>query len=46
MGLGKSAQKYNYLPEPMGDSIFAIAAEEIGFLGVSILLFLFFMLAF
>jgi len=46
VGLGKSAQKYNYLPEPMGDSIFAIAAEEIGFIGVLILLFLFFMLAF
>jgi len=32
-GLGHSIQKYNYLPEPMGDSIFAILAEEIGFIG-------------
>jgi cell division protein FtsW len=46
VGLGKSAQKYNYLPEPMGDSIFAIAAEEMGFLGAMILIGLFFMLAF
>lgn len=35
-GFGKSLQKYNYLPEPMGDSIFAIFAEELGFLGVAI----------
>ena len=28
LGLGQGIQKYNYLPEPMGDSIFAIAAEE------------------
>ena len=46
VGLGKSAQKYNYLPEPMGDSIFAIAAEEIGFIGVLILISLFLILAF
>lgn len=46
VGLGKSAQKYNYLPEPMGDSIFAIAAEEIGFVGVMILIVLFFLIAF
>lgn len=32
-GLGHSIQKYSYLPEPMGDSIFAIMAEEIGFIG-------------
>ena len=41
MGLGRSLQKYYYLPEPMGDSIFAIFAEEAGFLGVVILLALF-----
>ncbi len=32
-GLGQSRQKYEYLPEAMTDSIFAISAEEIGFLG-------------
>lgn len=30
-GLGKSLQKHNYLPEPIGDSIFAVMAEELGF---------------
>ncbi|MCX6730166.1 MAG: putative lipid II flippase FtsW [Candidatus Portnoybacteria bacterium] len=39
-GLGHSIQKYNYLPEPMGDSIFAIMAEEIGFLGCLIFIVL------
>ena len=46
IGIGKSAQKYNYLPEPMGDSIFAIWAEEIGFIGSLLLIVLFFLLAF
>ncbi|MFA6042577.1 MAG: putative lipid II flippase FtsW [Patescibacteria group bacterium] len=30
-GYGRSIQKFNYLPEAEGDSIFAIAAEELGF---------------
>ncbi|MBI4121673.1 MAG: FtsW/RodA/SpoVE family cell cycle protein [Candidatus Ryanbacteria bacterium] len=38
-GLGLSRQKYSYLPEPMGDSIFAVFAEEFGFLGVAVLIF-------
>lgn len=33
VGLGKSRQKYEYLPEANTDSIFAIVAEEIGFVG-------------
>lgn len=32
-GFGQSVQKFNYLPEPIGDSIFAVAAEEFGFVG-------------
>lgn len=40
-GLGKSIQKYNYLPEAAGDSIFAVIAEELGFLRVLVLLILF-----
>lgn len=36
LGLGKSRQKYAYLPEATTDSIFAIIAEEIGFIGVLI----------
>ncbi|MBI3442213.1 MAG: putative lipid II flippase FtsW [Candidatus Sungbacteria bacterium] len=41
LGFGKSLQKYSYLPEPMGDSIFAIFAEETGLVGVCLLLGLF-----
>jgi len=40
-GFGMGLQKYSYLPEPMGDSIFAIFAEEMGFVGVIILVTLF-----
>jgi cell division protein FtsW len=41
VGFGNSLQKYAYLPEATTDSIFAIIAEEIGFIGVIILLFVF-----
>lgn len=38
-GYGQSIQKFNYLPEPHGDSIFAVLGEELGFVGtVSIIL--------
>ena len=40
-GLGNSIQKYMYLPEVSGDSIFAIIAEETGLIFSSILIFLF-----
>lgn len=33
VGLGQSRQKYLFLPESATDSIFAIIAEEVGFLG-------------
>ncbi len=33
VGLGKSRQKYEYLPEANTDSIFAIISEETGFVG-------------
>lgn len=32
-GLGQSIQKFDYLPEPQGDSIFAVIGEEFGFIG-------------
>lgn len=32
-GFGQSVQKFSYLPEPMSDSIFAVAAEEFGLIG-------------
>jgi cell division protein FtsW len=43
-GFGQSIQKFNVLPEPIGDSIFAVMAEEFGFVGTSatVMLFLFF----
>lgn len=40
-GFGMSLQKFNYLPEPVGDSIFAVFAEEFGFAGSLFLLALF-----
>ncbi len=41
VGLGNSLQKYAYLPETTTDSIFAIIAEELGFLGAGIVISLF-----
>jgi len=41
LGLGNSLQKFNYLPEPVGDSIFAIISEELGLVGAGFLVFLF-----
>ncbi len=38
VGFGNSLQKYAYLPESTTDSIFAIIAEEIGFVGTFVLL--------
>lgn len=40
-GFGQSVQKFNFLPEPIGDSIFAVEAEEFGFIGASLLIILF-----
>ncbi|GIK83804.1 MAG: stage V sporulation protein E [Patescibacteria group bacterium] len=37
-GIGESQQKFSYIPEASTDSIFAIIAEEIGFIG-SLLIF-------
>ena len=45
VGLGHSLQKFNYLPEPVGDSIFAIIGEELGMLGAMVLIILFVFLA-
>ncbi|ASS91651.1 stage V sporulation protein E [Bacillaceae bacterium ZC4] len=41
LGLGQSRQKFFYLPEPQTDFIFAIVAEELGFIGGSLVLLLF-----
>lgn len=46
VGLGNSLQKYAYLPEGTTDSIFAIIAEELGFMGaVALILFFIFIIS-
>ena len=41
VGLGESTQKYLYIPEAHNDFIFAILAEELGFVGCAVVLILF-----
>lgn len=41
LGLGHSRQKYNYLPEVSGDSIFAVIGEELGFILAAAVVLLF-----
>ncbi len=44
LGLGQSRQKFSYLPEPYNDFIFSIVAEELGFIGGTLVLLLFLLL--
>lgn len=44
VGLGASVQKLSYLPEPHTDFVFAVLAEELGLLGVLVVLALFLVL--
>lgn len=44
-GLGQSRQKFNYLPEPVTDSIFAVLGEEFGLMGTIIVVSLFLFIA-
>ena len=46
LGYGQSATKVSYLPTPIDDSIFAVIAEELGFIGAGSLVVLFGMLTF
>lgn len=46
VGFGKSTQKFGFLPEVVNDSIFAVVAEELGFIGATFLIFLFVIFAF
>ncbi len=41
VGLGQSTQKYTYLPEAHNDFIFAIIAEEMGFVGCAFVIILY-----
>lgn len=45
-GIGRSLQKYRYLPEATTDSIFAVIGEETGFVGGMVIVGLFFIFAF
>ncbi len=44
VGYGQSRIKYSSLPETIGDSIFAVVAEEWGFVGASALIIIFLLL--
>ena len=46
VGYGQSAVKATYLPDPIDDSIFAVIAEELGFIGAASLIVLFGLLTF
>lgn len=45
LGLGQSKQKFLYLPENHTDFIFAMIGEELGFVGASLVVVLFFIFA-
>lgn len=45
VGLGRSRQKFFYLPERHTDMIFAVLGEEMGFIGACLVLLLFFAFA-
>lgn len=46
VGFGQSRQKYNYLPQSYTDSIYAVIAEEFGFIGTAMILSIYFWLCF
>ncbi len=44
VGFGQSINKFKYLPEPLSDSIFAVIAQELGFVGAVFLIGIFILL--
>lgn len=44
LGLGRSRQKFEYLPEASTDSIFAVAGEELGLVGITVIILIFVLL--
>ena len=46
MGLGKSQQKWFYIPEPQNDFLFALIGEELGLIGCAIVIMLFVILVY
>ncbi|MBT4936429.1 putative lipid II flippase FtsW [Candidatus Peregrinibacteria bacterium] len=45
VGFGKSVQKFGYLPEVQGDTIFSVAAEELGFIRILLMFLLYLFIA-
>lgn len=45
-GFGQGVQKFKYLPEPLGDSIFSVIGEEFGFIGSVTIVILYLLLFF
>ena len=45
-GYGQSIQKFNFLPEPIGDSVFAVLGEELGYIGTIALISLYLFIIF
>lgn len=46
VGFGKSIQKFGYLPEVQGDTIFAATAEELGFIRIAFLVLAYLLIAY
>lgn len=46
VGFGKSIQKFGYLPEVQGDTIFAAAAEELGFIRIAFVVLAYLIIAY
>jgi len=46
VGFGQSMQKFGYLPEVQGDTIFSAAAEELGFIRIVILIGIYLIIAY
>jgi cell division protein FtsW len=45
-GFGQGIEKFKYLPEPLGDSVYSVIGEEFGFVGCVILIFLYLLVYF
>ena len=45
-GFGQGIEKFKYLPEPLGDSVYSVIGEEFGFIGCVILIFLYMLVYF
>lgn len=45
VGIGNSRQKHLYLPEVQNDFVFAVVCEELGFIGATLIILLFVLLA-